>query len=570
MGKPLLIKYFIKFSLILAPLYCLGCFYFASPLSKRVSLKLFDVLAGAESIRAARAFRITTSNEIIIISVDQDSLDKVGKRWPWSRDVSSKLVERLNRYKPKVVAFDYFFLGESDERSTDVRMAKAFADHGNVVIGSLFDENGDYSEPLKEFLSVEGVRTGAVNIAEDLDGVTRRFPLAFLNNGRDWIPSFCLSVYMAYQDLGTMIKPSYRNKYFGVTSISQVLIPDERGTRAIDASLPNLTRYFKLVEGMKNIQRVAFWKVLEDDSLLPALAGKIVFVGVEADILRDQFRTAKGLSSGVFLHALGVYCLLNNIVIFWVSNLISVLLFLLTGMITAICFSLLKRWYAILISLILMGGLLLCAAHIYYSTRLYIDISFPLLGVGVLILFFVLKGDAVDRLTIRSLSRKAAEDPLTGLLNFAAFKSSAEGIMERHKKETGYLCFIIYDLDKFKQINDTYGHDKGNDVLKEFSGLLKKTSRARDLVGRFGGDEFMLLTVMRDRSGIRDFTNRIQRNLEECFKHNPKLPEFRFSIGASINVSGISLTFDQFLDSADKALYRAKQAGRGRVEVAEV
>lgn len=173
----------------------------------------------------------------------------------------------------------------------------------------------------------------------------------------------------------------------------------------------------------------------------------------------------------------------------------------------------------------------------------------------------------VERLT--HLSRT---DPLTQIMNRRAFTESfqtrrLEGERRRAEVGTG-LGFAVVDIDHFKQINDTYGHDVGDVVLAFVGKMMNEFFRESDCVARFGGEEFCVLMQDVDEGGMQRLLERFRVALGDCVvTHSAGTVSITASIGAVLvktSVAGIDRTFR----SADLALYKAKADGRNRVRIA--
>jgi diguanylate cyclase (GGDEF)-like protein len=149
---------------------------------------------------------------------------------------------------------------------------------------------------------------------------------------------------------------------------------------------------------------------------------------------------------------------------------------------------------------------------------------------------FLVKGNYDNSLIVRSirhsierhrllqkLKRLAVLDELTGLYNRRGFKSLATEDLEK-AIENKHTVFIIYfDIDDFKTINDTYGHDKGDDALRWVSNKLISTFRQNDILARFGGDEFVALGTIRNSDEIETIETRLKKTLETQ-NHNFPFP----------------------------------------------
>ncbi len=167
----------------------------------------------------------------------------------------------------------------------------------------------------------------------------------------------------------------------------------------------------------------------------------------------------------------------------------------------------------------------------------------------------------------RELQELAYYDPLTGLPNRRFFFEHASLIFEEAKRYEKPLSLLIMDIDRFKKINDTYGHDVGDLVLKTFAGVLRGIVRKSDICARFGGEEFVVLLPNTDLDGAKVLAERIRTTVaKNMVEHRSIVIVFTVSIGASQYRKGMQ-SIDELIKEADIALYRAKEGGRNRVEV---
>jgi len=166
--------------------------------------------------------------------------------------------------------------------------------------------------------------------------------------------------------------------------------------------------------------------------------------------------------------------------------------------------------------------------------------------------------------TREELDRLADTDPLTGLANRRAFTARLHGEVERARRHGHLLSLAILDLDDFKRVNDTLGHQTGDAVLAEVGRRLTTTSRAGELVARMGGEEFAWILP------AVDMANAIPAVERACASIAAIEVEGARGITCSAGVCDLALAGDEdeMLRRADRALYRAKSAGRDRVEPA--
>ncbi|WP_169725277.1 diguanylate cyclase [Fundidesulfovibrio putealis] len=166
---------------------------------------------------------------------------------------------------------------------------------------------------------------------------------------------------------------------------------------------------------------------------------------------------------------------------------------------------------------------------------------------------------------VRELDILAATDPLTGIGNRRHFLERAEDELARSKRYSLPLVFLMVDIDHFKSINDTYGHDTGDDVLKSMASTLQHTMRATDIVGRLGGEEFGVLLIQTGTDEALVIAERLLKTLQSvCVLTKTGSICYTVSIGLSaFEVEDDSM--ESLMKRADLALYHAKETGRNRV-----
>ncbi len=164
----------------------------------------------------------------------------------------------------------------------------------------------------------------------------------------------------------------------------------------------------------------------------------------------------------------------------------------------------------------------------------------------------------------RTLRRMMRSDGLTGLLNHTSMKERLEQEFLRAERQKTPLSFVMIDLDHFKQVNDTYGHPTGDQVLKSISRLLKQRLRRSDVVGRYGGEEFAVIMPETDCAAATMVMDEIRSNFEHV-RHRDHPVEFSVTFSAGVASYPDYQTPVDVGDAADRALYEAKRLGRNRV-----
>lgn len=169
-----------------------------------------------------------------------------------------------------------------------------------------------------------------------------------------------------------------------------------------------------------------------------------------------------------------------------------------------------------------------------------------------------------DLSDIQRLNEEIIKDALTEVFNRKGCEEEFHKAISRVRRYDTTLCLLMLDIDHFKEVNDLYGHAKGDSVLKSLSDLLVSNVRESDVVSRWGGEEFLIITPEVDLHEAEAFANKLRLTIEKYFLD--KQPPITVSIG----VAQLGKNDDQstLLERADKAMYQSKNNGRNRVTAA--
>ncbi|HRU39692.1 MAG TPA: GGDEF domain-containing protein, partial [Candidatus Goldiibacteriota bacterium] len=169
-----------------------------------------------------------------------------------------------------------------------------------------------------------------------------------------------------------------------------------------------------------------------------------------------------------------------------------------------------------------------------------------------------------------ALEIEVKTDPLTGLYNRRAINSQLKHQIELSIRSGQVMAVIMADIDHFKKINDTYGHQCGDEVLKNIAQILKEKTRSINIVGRYGGEEFIIIGPISDHKTAFYAAERLRVEVENTvFKCPDSGSEFRLTISAGVAVWHKKIkTAKEMVRLADEALYAAKKSGRNRVIMA--
>jgi len=165
------------------------------------------------------------------------------------------------------------------------------------------------------------------------------------------------------------------------------------------------------------------------------------------------------------------------------------------------------------------------------------------------------------------IQEMAIRDELTGLYNRRHVLELLDHEKNRSSRGGGIFCLAILDIDHFKNVNDTYGHQAGDAVLQAVATTMKTTMRNTEYCARYGGEEFLIVLTQTNINGALIGAERVRTNIE-------KIPfpdigsDFKITVSIGLSEYKMRENIDDVIARADEALYRAKNGGRNRVETA--
>jgi diguanylate cyclase (GGDEF)-like protein len=234
---------------------------------------------------------------------------------------------------------------------------------------------------------------------------------------------------------------------------------------------------------------------------------------------------------------------------------------------------LIRRWPAVFVPM-LHGAIFLFPVAL---ASLSLDLSgrvgkgwVAMFGIEVLLYVvgaaFIVLMLAKDR-AVRAYKAAAATDPLTGLFNRRGFFEAARAIMAENEATMAPVSVLAFDLDRFKAINDDFGHATGDAMLQLFATVVRKTMRGGDIIGRLGGEEFIALV-----SGTLAEAAIAAERMRKAFAAatiGPEGQDIPATVSIGVACGSPKASIDMLIARADAALYRAKATGRNRVELAD-
>ena len=554
--------------------------------------------------------------DIVVISIDDDSIevlqDELG-RWPWSRDVYAEAIEYLEAEKVDSVAFDLMFVGhQRGFEDKDLELVKAIGKYDNVYTSMNFDfrdnkpveipdkltinlennsENIDYSMfsysycrlILDEIIQATD-KIGFINFRRDpIDKISRRGP-TFFKYQDEYYPYLALKLAADYIERheGVEVDKFEINENNELVFGNRRLPLDETGSMII-----NWYGFNEEFGIHKTYRNIPFWKVYKSalnvkngkEPLIPAdyFKDKLVYVGATAVSLYDAKSTPlSSVYPGVEVQATILNNILDNKVVKRVDQHVDFIISILLSFLVAIL--VIKVREPMISSIICIAIALLYIFSANYMLEhycLWIGIIYQMaFMIATFTIMFVIKY-VLKAKDFEYTYKLATTDGLTGLYNHRYFQESLKDCMRKSDKDGSSFSLILIDIDFFKKFNDTYGHQAGDEVLRQVAYMLKKYVNPADLVARYGGEEMVILLpdVGLDKASM--VANRLCRTIAD--------KKFELAEGITVQVT-ISLgvatypqhgkTSTELIEFSDKGLYNAKEEGRNQLgrlpEISEI
>ena len=170
--------------------------------------------------------------------------------------------------------------------------------------------------------------------------------------------------------------------------------------------------------------------------------------------------------------------------------------------------------------------------------------------------------------SLKVIREMAIHDDLTGFYNRSHLIDLIESENNRSVRTGSVFSLVMMDIDKFKNINDTYGHQTGDQVLRTFAAVIRSILRKTDYCGRYGGEEFLIVLTQTDLQAAKVFAERIRVCVENSFF--PDLgPDSRVTVSIGLAEHRMQENIEKTISRADESLYKAKKGGRNRVECSD-
>lgn len=520
-----------------------------------------------------------TGSEIIFIDMSEDSIYAIG-RWPWPRAWHATLIKALSAGNPKMIVFDVLF-SEPQDGINDPALEEAIAGAGTVSLPVLFDlKDPDPSrlykgegvvsveEPLPQF-SKYAKDLGHINAIPDIDGVIRRVPSVISFNG---YLEYQLGLKVGLDVLGAGDKDIM---FYPGSHIVKAMIA---GNKIIDIPLDDKNQLIINWKGRwgKEFKHLSYIDVIRSYGLLkegirPVIDfkefnNKICLIGLTAAGLYDiKPVPIENAYPAVGMNAMIIDSVLKNDFIKELPKKYNMLIILFISIIVTLYLSNLRLIGGMIMSVISIVSYTVLSMLVFNLFNIVIATFYPALAIALSYSLTSLYAQILQSIERARLFRQATRDGLTGLYNIRHFNLLFEAEFRSVSTyKSRRLAIIMADIDNFKHINDTYGHQAGDMILKEFAKLLQSKCRHTDIVGRYGGEEFI---VMLSGTGEKEASDIAEKIRDAVQNKKIKFKNDMLSTTMSLGVAVFSNEHEkeELVEKSDSALYKAKNEGKNRV-----
>ncbi|MBI3011765.1 MAG: CHASE2 domain-containing protein [Candidatus Omnitrophica bacterium] len=508
-----------------------------------------------------RAF-LPSHPAIVCINVDEESIQAVG-RWPWPRREYARMAQGLEEWGAYAAVFDFSF-GQPSTPEDDEALRRAFQESSRLYLPvylELQKRGKVWVHSLQEF-EQHATGLGHVNVTPDTDGLLRR-----------------ITPYLRYRDEGhPQLAIRVACDYLGTPWPTLKSAPpwplDRSGDLLINwaGKWYGTFPHYSYVEVLRSFQAAR-------EGRQPAVApeelrGKICLIGLTATGLVDVKATPmEPLYPGIGIHANIMNSILTNRFVAPASFRTNALCVVGMGVLTLFLVMPFRGMRSLIAWLIYAALWIQAAFLLFRSQGLWVSVIHPLLAMGALLFCSAIASQAIEHRERLRFFRLATRDGLTGLYAIRHARAMLLDAMQEARKARASLAVLLIDVDNFKSINDTYGHQVGDAVLKQVAEVIQASTRLRlgsdpsnaDVAARYGGEEFLVLLRHAHAKEAAVAGERIRHAVEQArVTCEERALQVTISVGAGV-FSPEDPTPDAMIRRADEALYQAKAAGKNRV-----
>ncbi|MBI4352704.1 MAG: diguanylate cyclase [Candidatus Omnitrophica bacterium] len=505
-------------------------------------------------------------NEMVLVTIDDASCEKLGARWPWPRKLFASLIDALARSNTAVVGLNLAFTGlEGEEEASTLLLSESMRRQGNTVVGAVFDKENRLIKPHPLLLESH-VRYGYLEKIVDPDLSIRRSYLvrpyrlqrvlsgagALVETGQFSEYSFPLQVLAAWKGSDLYFHP---DEGWVEWDKKRRVFVDEDGSYPINY----------LADG-SDFHKIPAWKIIQGRFRPEEVKGKIVLVGLASSLLADMHSTPFGIMPGAAIHANEVLAIVSGRLLRFAPGEVTLGISWLVSILVLSFFLFRSFWVGLLgYGACFSGAFLL--SQMAFLKDVVVEPFYLLFGTS----FAAVAGGLANSFRLllekQGLETKVIHDKMTGLYTYDFLRWRLEDEWRRCEKLKLPVAVAMTDLDHFKKINDTLGHEVGNEMIKRAGAVIKESVRGYDVVARYGGDEFVVLLWHASLEDAKDYRNRL-RSLYEAMARTlePALQDSSISIGVAAFDPRVNPKFpsrpQQLIEEADQDLFMDKKDRR--------
>lgn len=556
-------KYFYPAAVLVifsAIYWSLPIYFESSEIIQKATLNTRDLFF---KIRHLSSGKPEILKEIVFVSIDDESCQKLNARWPWSRHTFASMIDELTARGARVVGLNVFFGGLEDGSSESSRiLAEAINAHGNVVVGATFDEANHLVKP-SPLIAEAAAGIGYLEKIMDPDLEIRRSYLvrSYYTQkvaGNFFEPSFPLELTARYLDASGAHAAQYDRELGFVTvgrSPRRAVFLDSDGSYTIN-----------YLASESDFLKIPAWKVVQGKVSDADIRNKVVLIGLRSSLFSDMHATPFGIMSGIGIHANEFISIVSGRMLRFVPDRITQTIAWFVGLCVLGLYLARRFWLGLLGSFMAIGGLFM-AAQLLFARDYVMEPFIVLLGP----FFATLAGFFTNSLRLllenKGLETKVIHDKLTGLYKYEYLRECLEEEWKRCVRAKAPVSIIMTDLDRFKQINDTLGHEVGNQMIIRAGNVIQESARRYDVVSRYGGDEFVILLWHSGLEEAKAYRERLREMYHAMVKTlEPALQSSSISIGVAafdpMKDPGNPSHPQALIEEADKDLFRDKNSRR--------
>lgn len=520
-------------------------------------------------------------SDIIFVDMAEDSIEAIG-RWPWPRQWHAAITKILSEHKPKAIVFDVLFSEPQDEPD-DLALEEAIKQSGVVYLPISYNLKKEgcarlYAgegvsctlEPLARFAKwLKGI--GHITVITDQDGILRRVYPVIKFNGRD---VYQLGVKVGADSAGL------KSEDMKLDPGKHIITCRREGSAAMKIPLDDNNQLIINWQNKwgKEFKHVSYIDIIRSYAQIKEGKAPVVDLEMFKDKICIIGLTALGLTDikpipieksypAVGANAMVAYSVIKNSFINITHKEFNIILIVIISVLFTLYLSGLRPLGGLIAASISIAGYFIISVVIFNIFNTLILTFYPILAISFSYGLTAAYTQILQSIERSRLFRQATRDGLTGLYNVRHFNLLIEAELKNAAVDkTKKFSIIMFDIDNFKKLNDTYGHQAGDTILREFAKTMQSKCRQTDIVARYGGEEFIIMLIGAAQKDAADVAEKIRAALAD---KKFKFGNDTYSTSVSIGVVQYSTekTREEIVEKADKALYNSKHTGKNRYTV---